>query len=452
MNHLPGVIENNVLVGLHDQLFLFAGGQRSFAFSTGDAKISSQYISLFFHNLKQRNRHLAVRGIPFVHLIYPSKEIVLKDKVPEPWRERIQSLFLSRYIVMQPALANMCLYPIDLLMALNRNQPVFRVLDTHMTDAGTMAVAQHVLEKWGLQYDVSKFFVINQEERPGDLADMLNINKKISENFFKPTFIFQRFDNRYSLPGNTDNVCIIHNSKSMTQKRLLIFGDSFIKIALPFFAPVFRDVVYVRSATFQPDMVELMAPDFVISSNAERYLCKVEADTDSKPMLFTHYGNTRYTPPPAFIAAYAAQFSWRHHRGAYEAWSRKMQAVSLRLEGLGVFQPNQQVEVLDLTGNFRSTGSDPFLTFPATSISPDKRYVLEFDLRSDVDSIAAVYFQLEGDERFSETKTVKLPVGVGDNYLKFALPDVRLKSVLRIDPLACQGSFTIKNLILRVVG
>lgn len=451
MSHILEKIENNVLKGLDGQLFLFGGGQRSFAFSTGEAMPSNYDVESFYRNLEQRKFFLEARGIPFIHVIYPSKEIVLKNMVPSPWRERIQSLYLTHYHAAHPVLRDISLYPIQTLMDLNRTQPVFRVLDTHMTDIGTMAVTQHVLGSWGLQYDIAQFFATNQEQKPGDLADMLKISDKVSEEFFNPTFKFLTFDNRASLPGNTDNVCIVHNPESITPKRLLIFGDSFIKYALPFFAPVFRDVVYVRSATFQPDMVELMAPDFVISSNAERYLCKVEADAASKTMLFTHYGKVNYTPPPALSEAYAAQFSWQHHRGTYEAWSRKMLAGCLSWEGLGMHHPNQHVEVLDSVGNFRSTGADPFLTFPSTSISPGKHYVLELDLKSDVNSIAAVYFQVEGDERFSESKTVKLPVSRGENHLQFPLSCDRLKSTLRIDPLACQGSFSIGRVMLKVV-
>ena len=441
MRHLSGNVEENVLVGLDGQLFLFDGGQRSFLFSTGEIKPSTSDVELFLTNLDQRNVFLEARGIPFLHVVYPSKEIVLRNKVPSPWRERVESLFLSRYVAAQPALRDVSIYPIESLMALNRTQPVFRVLDTHMTDSGTSAVTQHVLERWGLQYDVRRFFFGSQEQRPGDLADMLKIKDKVSEEFLKPTFKFFMFDNRASLPGNTDNVCIVHNPESISRKRLLIFGDSFIKYALPFFAPAFRDVVYVRSSIFQPDMVELMAPDFVISSNAERYLCKIYADSTSKPMLFTHYGKANYTPPPAFSEAYAAQFSWRYHRVAYEAWARKMLAGRLSWEGLGMGHPNHHIEVLDLAGNILSKGADPFLTFPSTSIVPNKRYVLELDLKSDVDSVTAVYFQVEGDERFSESKSVKLPVIRGCNHLQFSLPSARLGSVLRIDPLACEGSF-----------
>lgn len=82
---------------------------------------------------------------------------------------------------------------------------------------------------------------------------------------------------------------------------------------------------------------------------------------------------------------------------------------------------------------------------------PSKHYVLELSLKSDVNSTAVVYFQEEGDEWFSESKTVKLLVSRGDNHLQFALSSDRLKPVLRIDPLACQGSFSIRKVKLRVV-
>lgn len=449
MNHNLGKIENNVLVGLDGNIFLFDGGQRSFSFSTGDERPSRNDVEAFIKNIEKRNCFLERKKIPFLHLVFPSKEVILRNKVPQPWQEKIQSLYLS-YFCAQPGSKNITLYPIEMLKALNCTQPVFRVLDTHMTDAGTMAVTQQVLEKWGLQYDVTQFFVVNQEQRSGDLANMLKIKDSVSEDFFKPTFKLLTFDNRASLPGNTDNVCIVHNPESITHKRLLIFGDSFIKYALPFFSPIFRDIVYVRSATFQPDMVDLMAPDFVVSSSAERYLCKVDSDTQSKAMLFTHYGKKDYTPSAAFSEAYAAQFSYRYHQDTYEAWSRKMLARRLSWEGLGIYRTNQQVQLLE-EGTFRSIGTDPYLIFPSTTISPDKCYILDLVLESDVDSTAAVYFQVEGDDRFSENKTIKQPVSLGENYLTFPLPRVRLNSVLRIDPLACQGNFDIKKIILRAV-
>jgi len=449
--NMPGIIKNNVLIGQDDHLFLFDGGQRSFAFLTGDAELSSDNVAYLVDNLEQRRNQLRARGVLYQHLVFPSKEIVLQDKVPSPWRERINSLFLSRYVARQPVLQDMVLYPLELLQSLNRSEPVFRILDSHMTDAGTMAVVQHLLCKWGLQYNTPDYFLEFQEMRSGDLGDMLGINKLCLEVFFRAEFKFLMFDNRKFLPGNTNNICVVHNPMAQTDKRLLIFGDSFIKYALPYFAPVFRDIVYVRSATFQLDMVDLMSPNVVISSSAERYLSKVDPDSHSIPMLLAGYGNTNYSPSKVFGDAYIAQFSWNYHRRIYDAWSQEKRASFLHWNGLGVCQPNQQVEVLDLAGNFRSIGIDPILNFPATSISHGNRYLLQFDLESDVDSFAAVYFQTEEDARYSEEKLLKLPVVKGYNCMQFFLPNVKLRSALRVDPLACVGAFSIKNMGLKVL-
>ncbi len=453
MNKLPGTIESNVLVGLDGQLFLYGGGQKSFAFSTGDLTPSPQDISNFSNNLDQRHFLLSERGIPYYHLIFPSKEVVLKEKVPPPWHDRIQSLFLSRYVSAQLSLADKVLYPSESLKELHQAQPVFRMLDSHMTDFGTLALTQQVLDKWGFQYDVSEFFDRVLEKQRGDLADMLKLKDLVPEEFLKPKFPLQTFDNRISLPGNTNNVCIVHHHKSLTKKRLLIFGDSFIKYALPFFAPVFRDVVYVRSATMQLDLVDLMCPDYVIGSNAERYLCKVSSDSYSKPMAHIHYGKTNYAPPANFIKAYTAQFSYRYHRNVYETWFQKVQANPLNWGDLGDCKSNQHIEILDSGGSFRATGPDPSFYFPNVGIQEGKTHSLEFELEADVKSIAKVYYQIHGDERFSESRTIKIPVRVGNNLLRFVLPsDSQIKSVLRIDPLACEGKFKIRNIDLKIIS
>lgn len=446
-----GEVENNVLIGLDNYLFLFDGAQKSFAYSTGERRLSSSSILHFSTNIERRYCFLKERNISYLHLIYPSKEVVLTEKVPKPWGNRIQSLFLRGFGSLNPSIEKITIYPNNLLVEKNLNQPVFRVLDTHMTDFGTFVVTQNVLKKWGLQYDMSNFFAIYEEQRGGDLAVMLALKETVFEAVFKPKFKYISFDNRSSLPGNRDNICIVNNPKSLTDKRLLIFGDSFIKYALPFFAPVFRDIVYVRSASFQSDMIELMAPDFVISSNAERYLCRVEPDANSRPSLFKHYGNSEYTPPSEFLEAYAAQFSWRHHRSVYDKWSRKILSGFLSWEDMGVCHPNNCVEAIDLKGGFRAIGVSPSLVFPMTSITSDKLYMLEFDLKSNVDSFATVYFKLEESQGFSETRSIKLVVNKGMNHLQYFFPGKGLRSVLRIDPLECKGKFRIKNFVLRAV-
>lgn len=97
MNVIPNLVKNNALIGFENNLFLFDGAQKPFAFSSGEIQPSSQSILNFFSNLESRNCFLSKRGMRFIHLVFPSKEIVLKDKLPDIWRERIEGLFLRNY-------------------------------------------------------------------------------------------------------------------------------------------------------------------------------------------------------------------------------------------------------------------------------------------------------------------------------------------------------------------
>lgn len=451
MRDLEGIVKNKVLIGLQEELFLFDGGQKSFAFSTGEVKPSNQDVKNFFANFNHRSRSLNGRNIKFLHVVYPSKEVVLKNKVPLPWRDKIKSLYLHSYAYnhLCSGLDNKILYPCDLLRSIDLDRPVFRSLDSHMTDCGSMTVVQHILEQWGMEYDKDNYFSSVTEKRPGDLGEMLGVKKRVSEDFLKPKFYFREFDNRSSLLGNTNNICIVHNSESMTDSRLLVFGDSFIKFSLLFFLPVFRDVVYIRSPTFQLDMVDLISPDFVISSNAERYLCNVKADSESESMLFSHYGETGYSPPLNFREAYAAQLSYFYHSSIYRAWSNKLEVERLIWTGLGSCKPNYHIKVIDLEGNFESTGNDPFFTFSSPSISYKKSYIFEVEIWSDTESLASLYFIPKREKRFSEINKLTLPVIYGDNYLRFELPDIHLKPALRFDPVACKAMFSVNNIALK---
>jgi len=438
-------IKNNVLIGLDSNLFLFDGGQKSFAYSTGELKPNDEDVEIFFKNIESRKKILSSKNIPFLHILFPSKEVFLKEKVPEPWRSNIKGLYFSHFE--RNNFDGTIIYPFDLLKNINKITPAYRTLDTHMCDAGAIAVAMHILNKFGEGYETSEFFANRLVDASGDLARMINSNETRVEECLINKFHLKYFDNRASLPGNTNNICILHNKDSLTKKRILIFGDSFIQQTLRFLSPVFRDVVYVRSATFQPDMVELMSPDIVISSTVERYLCQIESDENSKSMLFTHYGKDNYSPPTSFSEAYKAQFSYRHHKSYYNQWIKKLIENEISFDILGIGHPNNHLKIINKS-SFEAIDRDPQLLFPYAKLDPDKIYSLEATLESDVDSCFVIYYQVEGDEKFSESKSIRNVIKKGMNNFKLNFPELRLGNRIRIDPIACTGKFRIINLDL----
>lgn len=280
-----GTVEKNVLVGCENNLFLFSGSQKSFSYSTGELSPEESSLVNFLENIKTRKKILDERETPFVHVIFPSKEVVLKDKTPWPYCETIQSLFLNNYQKIIPeSIRSAIVYPLLELSAVNLKNRVFRILDTHMTDIGSLTVVGIVLKKFGIDVELNKCIEKEEVERSGDLAVMLGAKHKTIETVFNTKIKFFTYDNRQYLPGNTNNVTIQHNPNSVLEKRVLIFGDSFIKCCLNYLSLVFRDVVYIRDPALQVDMLELLMPDFVITSTAERYLCHVNSDNDTPPL------------------------------------------------------------------------------------------------------------------------------------------------------------------------
>lgn len=95
----------------------------------------------------------------------------------------------------------------------------------------------------------------------------------------------------------------------MNRSRLLIFGDSFLRLSLKFFVPYFRDILYVRSASFQEDIATLYQPDAIITGNVERYLMQVDRDTEAESFLLSQLNSSDYASDDRHQPAFNAQLS-----------------------------------------------------------------------------------------------------------------------------------------------
>jgi hypothetical protein len=284
----------------------------------------------------------------------------------------------------------------------------------------------------------------------GDLARMLDSSTTVEELVFRPIIPHHTFNNREALRGNSNNIIILHNPFVITKLRLLICGDSFIESLLQYFAIVFKDIIFIRSDTFQADMVELIEPDVIITNNAERYLSSVSNDNESNSALFWNYGaGSEYSPENSFVSAYKAQLSYRYHHHTYLDWSLKVKARYVRFDGLGVGVANKQIELIDQYSlRFNSTGSDPYFTFSQTELVAGIHYMLIVDLESEVISFASLYYTETGNPAFAEARTLTKPIVIGINKLTFTLNFSLLGKALRLDPLNCPGRFSIINISL----
>ncbi|AHX60275.1 hypothetical protein [Aeromonas media] len=450
MDCLPGEIRDDVLTGLDGYLFLFGGTHRQMTFMTGEDKPSDASIENFFDNLAKRKNFCDARGIAYIHVVFPPKPLIMKEMIAQPLQSKVEGLFQNHYAAsIKYNLPDYLIYPYASLIELKSQKSIFRKFDTHNTDSGYLVVAQQILKKLDANYDANQFFYEKTVELSGDLARMLGLEITESVQILTPIIPPLLFENRSALKGNTNHIRIIYNPLAISDRRLLVFGDSFIFDTLKFLSPEFKDIICVRSDTFQEDMIDLCSPDVVISSNAERYLAKVRSDNHGAPMIFANYGYDGYKPAQDFVDAFKAQFSRRYHREQYESWQTKITSSYFELGDFGRCKLNNHIAIIDNNSfSFKATGNDPYFISFCQKIMPGKKYILELELVSDVSSTASVYFTVQESVLFSEARTVKSAVTIGNNKLHFKLDAPNLQPYIRIDPLSCMGNFNISNLSL----
>lgn len=447
-----GEVVNDVLVGQESWLFLWHGGQRQFDYLMGEAP-SVTSVKTFTDNLRARQQICEAKNIPFRHVVFPSKPIIEKDHLPEAVASKVQSLFNRHYRhpITESGLDDICSYPEDALISARSSHQVYRRTDTHMTSIGDAIVAREILTSLGYAHDPLDHMYSIDLRRKGDLAKMLKSSDTDIENILIPNGnVLQEWDNRAALPSNTGNVVISFNPSSVSAKRLLILGDSFFRSCLWPLSTFFREILYVRSAYFQPELLHLFSPDVVLSGNAERYLSRVSADADAHSVVMAGYARSDYNPDPSFSAALRAQLGRTTYPKKYQSWRKEAELLSFY--GLGIGKTNGELISNDQLGNWmQSLGNDPTIVFDDVVMHEGVDYLLCVSLESDTQGNAQAFIgQMGRSYPFTEQASVRRFISKGRNFLKFAIPATNRINKIRFDPLDCPGRFRIVKMELLV--
>ncbi|KGJ15050.1 hypothetical protein IX57_15485 [Paracoccus sanguinis] len=449
----PGEVENDVLFGEDGWLYLWQGGQAQFDFLTGARAPASSSVQNFAANLAARRAICDARGLSYVHVVYPSKPVVMTGFLPEGLRATVQSLFQRHYAPGLGPDAVAPLYPRETLIEASRSTQVFSRHDTHMTAVGNAVVAQEILRALGHDHDPQACMDAEIRPRRGDLADMAGIRTRLPETFLIDSRrSIQILDNRPFLPSNTDNVAIAHNPRSASARRLLALGDSFLRDNLPTLATFYRDILYVRSDLFQPELLDLFGPDDVVTANAERYLARVRPDAEAESVVMRGYGREDYRPAAPFVTALRAQISARAYPAVYRGWAERMAARTF--DRLGVAEVVAQLsDVPGAPGWLEATGNDPRLVFPDAAMEAGRDYELRIVMESTVEAVAQLFWGWSGtpDEAFHEQYSIRTPVGVGLNDMVFPLKAEGRGRRLRFDPLNAPGRVRLVTMELSAV-
>lgn len=324
------MIKNNVLIGKDGWLFLYSGSQNQFSFLKGEKKIDAISVDNFLSNIHSRREYCRRKSIDFCHIVFPSKPVVKIKYLPHEHND-IKSLFRS-YFQKRLDSDSGVFYPFEELEKLDENHSSFHKYNTHNSDRGYLEIVKFIFSK--LDYEICfEDFIEGFDKRMvgGDLANMISLSSLVEEDFviLKKNKKVYRVGNRKYLQGNTGDVVILNNESSLSKKRLLVFGDSFIKDSLKFLIIYFREIFYIRSRFFHQDIVEAYSPDVVFTSNAERYLCSVKSDKEANNFIMSLYGNKNYKPEDSYLEALKACLSYKYYPNIYMSW---LSAVKMESE------------------------------------------------------------------------------------------------------------------------
>ncbi len=302
-------LENGVLIGRNDVLFLAEGGHAVLEFASGRRQVSDESYDNFLRNLVQRHRIITAAGAEFLHVIFPDKHSVCTEDFPV----ESPTLLGQEYLRRLPGISHYICYPRDLLRQANR--PTFMLTDTHMNDFGTILASALIVERLVKEPQTAHINPlianINVEvDYSGDLGNKLT-PPRFEKQLKNPMKWHRKWYHNNLQGGNNGIIDILFNNEPIYNKRLVWFGDSFGRAACQFMSYFFKETVFFRTPFFHAELFEQIRPDYVVTQNVERYLNSVPVD-ESRPsfLMYPYLNNLTYEPGVEFARAMSAVLSF----------------------------------------------------------------------------------------------------------------------------------------------
>lgn len=277
---IPG--NRNVVLGRDQWLFYdqhYRPGQALFADFRGKARFTPDQLTRIRTNLLATQRALARCGIDFYLTMPPDKQTIYPDMMPfrrsSQTETRADQLFAA--LREAPELKVVDLRPALLAARQKESLPVYLKTDTHWNALGAFHGVRAVMQ--ALQADRStsatgplrgQFQLATKPHAGGDIAvSLLSL-----PNYFTDQEI------ELTLPGDTaapldPSKLEYHNPKA--KGRLLLYGDSFSELMLPFLAHHFGHVAVIRRVQVEAADIAAQRPDVVVLEVLERLLGGLEA-------------------------------------------------------------------------------------------------------------------------------------------------------------------------------
>ncbi len=308
-----GTIENEVLFGHDGYLFLAGGAHKVLENVSGDITKLNPGLNAVMENCRLRQNWASNANAKFLHVIMPDKQSVVPDLWPFPNPLSLADAVLGRSGEMK----NYIYVPTDDIRAVGP-RALSRV-DTHLTGYGSLIVASGIVRRLESPETVMKLGNLDALEfavltTAGDLGSKLTPEQVESQERVLQGFPTIWLHNELS-GGNNGIIDIRINRHAVVDKRCMIFGDSFGRDLAIYLSLWFKEVLFLRTPYFHPELADQMRPDHVITETVERYIPSGSRDEDRPPfLLFPHLSQLDYKPSLEFTQALAGILSYPRER------------------------------------------------------------------------------------------------------------------------------------------
>ncbi|MCA0947980.1 hypothetical protein LCM08_23880 [Salipiger pacificus] len=272
---------DEVHVGRDGFLFLAGGNHGVFSYFTGKSDPELGSAQTFRENLESRASYCAEHDLLFRTVIFPEKCFALSSEtgIEDHFESLYQRCYASE-VGKSPA-AGMVKYPVE---KLRENSDAFSRTDTHYAAWGNLYIVQQLLmdifpDHVSAGIDRIAELISDKPNFSGDLGRKFTPEKTETCSVVKGRAVpFSMAAN--GLKGGNDGICVLVSSpQAISDKTLLIYGDSFFRQMLPMLAVFYRKVIFCRTRFFHYEMVSAFRPDHVFCGLAERYLSRCSADS-----------------------------------------------------------------------------------------------------------------------------------------------------------------------------
>ncbi len=281
--------KNNIII-LNDIFFLHQenSGQTQFEYLIGNKILSNDNINIFKSNIKENERISKEYNFKYKHIIFPIKPVAYIDEFFKI------GINIKRIVTEECIKINSVYYP-------NFDKKDYHDDDAHSNVFGQLKVINKICSDFNLKNfhsvtykeemvvgELSKMYDNNQRKRTS--ADNLILEKnEIIKNKNKKKVYIKKYSLAKVYKGNAGMLSYSINPLAINNKRIVLFGDSFLGGSFYLFSNLFNEVIFMRVPYIYEDIIKVLKPDIVLTSNAERYLVDMPDALNPKPYFLNYF-------------------------------------------------------------------------------------------------------------------------------------------------------------------